>query len=146
MLSGAADDRVYLTPDLQGEYTVTLQVSDGELTSPLQTLTITASPSGANTPPEAIITPEEVETSVGVRTYLDGSQSTDPDGDSLSYRWQLRHKPAGSQSALTNSTSSATYLTPDTEGEYRIELISGTAELKARPAWRPLLPRKRTTT
>ncbi len=123
VLSGSSDDRVYLTADLQGEYTVTLQVSDGELTSPLQTLTVTASPPGANTPPEAIITPEEVETSVGVRTYLDGFQSTDPDGDSLSYRWQLLHKPAGSQSALTNSTSSATYLTPDTEGEYRIELI-----------------------
>ncbi len=122
-LSGTSDTLAYLTPDLQGEYTVTLQVSDGELTSPPQTLTVTASPPGTNAAPDAIITPNEITTSVGAHTSLDGSQSTDPDGDSLSYRWQLLQKPAGSQSVLTSSTSSATYLTPDTEGEYRVELI-----------------------
>jgi hypothetical protein len=131
--SGASNDMVYLTPDLQGEYTVTLQVSDGELTSPIQTLTITAAPPGGNAPPKAIVTPEKLEVAVGTQTSLTGSQSTDPDGDSLSYRWQLLHKPAGSQSVLTSSTSSATYLTPDTEGEYRIELIvsDGRAESAA---------------
>ncbi len=122
-LSSTSQQTIFLTADQEGDYTVSLQVDDGEFSSQIQSVTINAQEPRANESPQAVITPETIQAAVGTRTFLDGSQSTDPDGDSLSYRWQLLHQPAGSQSTLTNNTSSATYLTPDTEGEYRIELV-----------------------
>jgi beta propeller repeat protein/parallel beta-helix repeat protein len=55
--------------------------------------------------------------------YINGSGSTDPDGDALSYQWNIISKPQGSSALLSNPTSINPTLTPDMVGEYIIQLI-----------------------
>lgn len=59
---------------------------------------------------------------VGTSTTLDGSQSFDPENDSLSYQWTVVTKPVGSSVTITNSTNSIGSFTPDLPGTYIIRL------------------------
>ncbi len=60
---------------------------------------------------------------VGKRLILDGSASSDPDGDALSYRWRLSRKPKGSRATLKRAERVKTGFTPDKPGTYKVELI-----------------------
>ena len=52
---------------------------------------------------------------------LDGSASTDADGDTLTYSWSLQ-KPAGSSSILSDSSLMKPTFTPDIAGTYIVTL------------------------
>jgi hypothetical protein len=54
---------------------------------------------------------------------LDGSASTDLDGDALAYAWTLVTKPAGSTAALSNASAVSPTLTADIEGVYSASLV-----------------------
>ncbi|MEA3383586.1 MAG: C1 family peptidase [Campylobacterota bacterium] len=70
---------------------------------------------------------QSVETSTIVT--LDGSNSSDSDGDSLSYVWSVSSKPIGSNTTLTNSSSVNPTFNADVAGTYIFNLIvnDGTA-------------------
>jgi len=54
---------------------------------------------------------------------LDGTASTDPDGNyPLSYTWQIISKPAGSTASLSNPDTVNSTFTPDFMGDYAIQL------------------------
>jgi len=53
---------------------------------------------------------------------LNGSASSDPDGDVLQYSWQIKAQPLSSSATLTNALLSIAGLTPDVAGFYRVEL------------------------
>ena len=53
---------------------------------------------------------------------LDGNESTDLDGDPLTYQWSLNSKPPTSVAAITSSGATASF-TPDVEGNYYAALI-----------------------
>ncbi|MCP4744712.1 MAG: hypothetical protein GY874_01020 [Desulfobacteraceae bacterium] len=59
---------------------------------------------------------------LGNDVTLDGSNSSDSDGDSLSYDWRFATIPDGSSAQISNSTTSKPDFTPDLTGEYIIEL------------------------
>lgn len=54
---------------------------------------------------------------------LDGSGSTDANGDALSYQWSLISVPEGSASTITNPSAKITTFIPDKPGTYVVQLI-----------------------
>lgn len=83
--------------------------------------TIIPESSTGNRPPVAVITPLQAPVFVGSSVTLDGSSSTDPDGNPLSYSWTLSNRPAGSQATLSGTTSTVPF-TPDVTGNYSVQL------------------------
>lgn len=59
----------------------------------------------------------------GDTVQLDGSGSSDPDGDPLNYSWTFASKPTGSTAALSNQTIANPTFVADTAGDYVLELV-----------------------
>jgi hypothetical protein len=57
------------------------------------------------------------------RFSLNGTRSSDPDEDTLAYRWTLIDKPAGSTAALNNASAAQPTFVADLQGSYRLQLI-----------------------
>jgi len=76
----------------------------------------------ANSPPVASAAAPQTATVNGVVT-LDGSASSDVNGDALSYAWTITGKPAGSTAALANATLAKATLIVDVAGTYTATLL-----------------------
>lgn len=60
---------------------------------------------------------------VGAKVTLDGTQSTDPEGERLSYLWTIVSKPAGSVAKLSATNSARPTFTVDKPGNYVFKLV-----------------------
>jgi hypothetical protein len=104
-------------PDIDGYYTVLLQVGDGFSKS--YDRVVIAAGESINAPPRAVVA-AEYDNVLGAM-LLDASDSFDLDGDSLTYKWRFELIPTGSE--LTNKSihdrfeRSASF-TPDVTGHY----------------------------
>lgn len=88
-------------PDCLGDYVIELIVTDSRgLQSEPDTVTV----STFNAPPVADAGQDQPVDVLGTRVELDGSQSWDPDGDSLEYSWTLTQRPDGSSATLDDPT------------------------------------------
>ena len=98
-LSDTTTQDVEFTPDVDGDYVLTLVVNDGELDSEEVTQTISVTDGeDANDAPVADAG-MDVTVELGSEVTLDGSNSSDPNvGDSLTYEWSITTNPL-SQSA-----------------------------------------------
>lgn len=101
-LSSPTNVQPTFTADLAGTYTATLIVNDGKASSNSATVNVTASRNNA-APIANAGTAQSVV--AGSTVTLDGSTSTDANGDTLSYNWSLTSKPTGSTATLSSSTS-----------------------------------------
>jgi len=54
---------------------------------------------------------------------LNGANSSDPDGDELTYAWTIKSKPTGSKAQLNDPKSKTPEFKTDVEGKYIVELI-----------------------
>ncbi|ERS12823.1 hypothetical protein Q668_16945 [Alcanivorax sp. PN-3] len=113
------------TPDFDGTYVAELKVSDGEQESPASQVTITATT--ANSVPVANAGPDQ-SVYVGSTVTLDGSGSSDADGDPLNYTWTLQSGPAGSSAELVDAGTVAPSFTPDVAGDYVVNLTVSDGE------------------
>src|SRR5262245_53967377 len=76
----------------------------------------------ANHPPVANAGSDQTVPTLSTVT-LNGSRSTDADGDPLSYRWSLVSRPQGSAAALKNPTDVNPTFDMDVAGDYVFKLI-----------------------
>jgi hypothetical protein len=106
------------TADVSGVYEFCLMVDDGENNSDEDYVSVTASYS-----PVANAGVDRTGVDVGTVVQLDGTDSSDPDGDSLTYDWSIDSQPENSSPTLSDSTSSDPTLLMDVEGEYVISLV-----------------------
>lgn len=104
--------------DKVGVYKIGLIVSDGQLNSEKTIATVNVV-RGNSTPLANAGQPQTIN--LGNSVTLDGSKSTDPDNDKLSYQWSISSLPAGSKTTL-NSSAINPSVTPDIPGNYVFNL------------------------
>ncbi len=121
VLSDPASPLPRFTPDVPGTYLARLVVSDGSLSSAPDTALITADSPPQNTPPLADAGPDQ-SVNTGVTVSLDGSASSDGDGDLLSFSWSLQ-APPGSAAVLSDPAVAAPTFLADVAGQYSAVLI-----------------------
>ena len=61
--------------------------------------------------------------SANLPASVDGSASSDADGDPITYAWSFSATPGGSGAALDDATSATPTFTPDIAGDYVLQLI-----------------------
>lgn len=108
------------TADVEGSYTAELVVSDGLLSSDVDTVTIVAVSS--NEKPEANAGPDQ-DVKTGATVNLDGSASMDADGDTLTYQWEITSKPSGSTATLSDADVESPTFIADVDGTYTVDLV-----------------------
>jgi len=117
------------TVDRAGDYVVRLIVNDGTVDSAPDTAIISTN----NVAPVANAGPNQGGKTPGSLVTLDGSASSDGDGNQLTYSWTLLTKPAGSAAVLANPTSVAPTFTVDLAGDYTAQLIVNDGTVDSAP-------------
>jgi len=149
-------------PDVGGIYVMELTVSNGQQTSaPDQVLVIALNDDGtltlkedgavcaadeecvsgfcdvsvcaANLPPLAVAGPSQA-VQPNTLVQLDGSGSSDPEGEPLTYAWELLQVPTGSAVAFPLTETVSASLTPDVEGLYVLRLIVNDGRINSAPS------------
>lgn len=119
--------KTWISPDVAGDYTIELVVSDGVLTSLPATATFTAGPCGANAPRVASITTTPGTPWPGQAVLLTAAV-TDADNqcgrsESFTYAWSLVGLPAASRASLNDPALASPSLLTDLPGDYRVRLV-----------------------
>ncbi|MDZ7644677.1 MAG: PKD domain-containing protein [Woeseiaceae bacterium] len=114
--------------DIGGDYVVELVVNDGQVDGAADTVRISVS----NSRPVANAGPDQT-VATGALAQLDGSASSDVDGDPLSYAWTMVDRPAGSNATLDNDSIAAPVFVVDRPGDYDVQLIVSDSRLESEP-------------
>ena len=121
-LSNASSVNPTFIADKDGAYSIQLIVNDGKVDSKADYVSITATAKGINSAPYANAGIDQ-NIKTGMVATLDGSESNDADGDTLTFKWAIISKPAGSTAVLSDPTSPNPTFTADMDGVYKVRLI-----------------------
>lgn len=115
--------------DKAGQYVAQLIVNDGLASSAPATVMI----STANTAPVANAGPNQT-VGGGATVTLNGSGSTDADGNALTYQWSFASVPAGSAATLIGPTTMKPTFIVDKSGDYVVRLVVNDGTVNSAPA------------
>jgi hypothetical protein len=104
--------------DRPGSYTARLIVSDGSASSVADTVSVTT----VNAVPVANAGPDQTA-ALSSTVTLNGSASSDADGNALAYVWTLQSVPAGSAATLNGASSVNPSFVVDRPGTYVARLV-----------------------
>jgi hypothetical protein len=121
--------RPTFTVDRDGDYVAQLIVHDGTVPSVPDSVTITSN----NVAPVANAGLDQSGQAPGSLITLNGSASSDANGDALTYSWSLTTKPSGSDAILANPTSVSPTFTVDRAGDYVVQLIVNDGTVNSAP-------------
>jgi hypothetical protein len=110
-------------PDVSGLYLVALVVDNGFETSTPDTTVVRVNASASDVP--IADAGDDVEGDDCTNIELDGSASYDPNGEPLTYAWDLEERPAGSSATIdsfADRTAEVTSFYPDIDGDYTVSL------------------------
>ena len=119
-LSSPTSARPTFTADVAGTYVASVIVNDGKVSSNAAAVSITASVANAAPVAHAGYAQNVLSGSV---VELDGSASSDANGDVLTFAWELTEKPANSTATLSSVNSARPTFTADASGLYVAKLI-----------------------
>jgi len=125
-LSSTSSVSPTFTADLAGTYVINLIVNDGKVNSSnVSAVTVTAS--AANSAPVANAGTNQTVTRTGtpatVTVILNGTGSTDANGDTLTYSWAITTLPTSSAATLSSATAALPTFVADLAGVYVVTLI-----------------------
>ncbi|CCN33374.1 exported hypothetical protein [Vibrio nigripulchritudo SO65] len=123
--------RSQLNADIEGNYTVKVTVSDGlEVISSTSTFYFFYE----NVAPLAYFE-RPYYTFVGHQVQIDGSVSSDGNGEPLSYQWTLLSKPDSSQAVFNDPNASKPHFVADVAGTYQYSLMVNDGQLNSDPPY-----------
>jgi YD repeat-containing protein len=123
-LSSATAASPTFTADLSGTYVANLIVNDGKVdSSNVGTVAVTAA--SANSAPVANAGTNQTVARVNgtITITLNGTGSTDANGDTLTYRWTIAYQPSTSTATLSSSTAASPTITATVAGVYVFNLV-----------------------
>lgn len=122
-LSSATTAAPSFEPDVSGLYLVALVVDNGlELSRP-DTIIVRINAGDSDAP--IADAGDDIEGDDCTHIPLDGSASYDPNGEPLTYAWDLEERPDGSSAAMdafADPSAASTSFYPDVDGEYVLSL------------------------
>jgi len=114
--------------DVPGTYLATLIVNDGQANSTPTTTSVTAAVLNIAPVADAGVAQNVV---TGMEVTLDGTASTDANGDHLNFAWSFTSKPPGSAAMLNSATSVKPKFIADAAGLYEVALTVNDGQLNS---------------